>query len=423
MRINYKSDFDFVMKFKDCEGKETAFPDCDWDAVFWTSNKANTYTASCHGGVYVNCFREDDGRIHFVFNNHALGAGIVKWEPHFILPDTMFPDEVRDTYAPESLDIELVSGKGDCPTTAEIELVAPFIKGDKGDKLTYADLTEQDKADLIAPIKEDIDKAIAQGSGQISLTTSDDLQISDRNVLALTDKGKMRVFIDLWNSACYQYGGYKPDEAPNSAKPFLLNGLWFSYEEALEIYNVSVKDHRYNFEYGYTGCKLKAVLPIVLYSHQWSGKFAFSGCQNMVRISFKGPTYGNVIYVNSIASMFGDCFALEEVLTDCPIKVSYKSSITTDIFKNCTNLREIRFNSVSSFDIHWSPLLSLATVQSFVTSNLSDPITITVHQDVYAKLTGDTTNTAASALTAEELAQWQQVLIDGADNNITFATA
>jgi len=36
----------------------------------------------------------------------------------------------------------------------------------------------------------------------------------------------------------------------------------------------------------------------------------------------------------------------------------------------------------------------------------TNAITITVHPDVYAKLTGDTTNAAASALTADELAKW-----------------
>ena len=49
-------------------------------------------------------------------------------------------------------------------------------------------------------------------------------------------------------------------------------------------------------------------------------------------------------------------------------------------------------------------------------------ITITVHPDVYAKLTGDTTNEAAAALTPEELAAWQQVLADAVDRNISFAT-
>lgn len=49
-------------------------------------------------------------------------------------------------------------------------------------------------------------------------------------------------------------------------------------------------------------------------------------------------------------------------------------------------------------------------------------ITITVHPSVYAKLTGDTTNEAAAALTPEELAQWQQVLTDAVAKNISFAT-
>ena len=49
-------------------------------------------------------------------------------------------------------------------------------------------------------------------------------------------------------------------------------------------------------------------------------------------------------------------------------------------------------------------------------------ITVTVHPDVYAKLTGDTTNAAAAALTAEELAQWQQLVTDATSKNINFAT-
>lgn len=50
------------------------------------------------------------------------------------------------------------------------------------------------------------------------------------------------------------------------------------------------------------------------------------------------------------------------------------------------------------------------------------PITITVHPDVYAKLTGDTTNAAAAALSADELAQWQSLVSAAAAKNISFAT-
>lgn len=45
---------------------------------------------------------------------------------------------------------------------------------------------------------------------------------------------------------------------------------------------------------------------------------------------------------------------------------------------------------------------------------------ITVHPDVYAKLTGDTTNAAAAALSAAELAEWAEVLERCAARNKIF---
>ena len=92
-RINYKSDFDFLMKLKDASGKEVPFPDCDWDALFWTSSKPNAYRASCIGGVCVNCRKEADG-IRFIFDNHKMGMGALRWEPHFEIPDALYPDNI-----------------------------------------------------------------------------------------------------------------------------------------------------------------------------------------------------------------------------------------------------------------------------------------------------------------------------------------
>ena len=87
-------------------------------------------------------------------------------------------------------------------------------------------------------------------------------------------------------------------------------------------------------------------------------------------------------------------------------------------------LEEIRLYNISSdFNLGNCPKLSLASLQYLVANAANtSAITITVHPDVYAKLTGDTTNAAASGLTEEELAQWQQVLADAAAKNITFAT-
>ena len=127
-KINYKSDFDFIMRLKDASGKEVPWPECDWDALFWTSNKPNAYRASCIGGVYVNCFREADGSIHFVFNNHRMGKGTLHWEPHFRFPNDIYPDGIQDQFRKAQLGIELVDGDGDDVTDIpEVEVYMPAV--------------------------------------------------------------------------------------------------------------------------------------------------------------------------------------------------------------------------------------------------------------------------------------------------------
>ncbi len=125
---NYKSDFDFRMRLKDASGKEVPWPECDWDALFWTSNKPNAYRVSCIGGVYVNCFREADGSIHFVFDNHRMGKGILKWEPHFRFPNDIYPDGFQDQFRKAQLGIELVDGDGDEVTDIpDVEVYMPAV--------------------------------------------------------------------------------------------------------------------------------------------------------------------------------------------------------------------------------------------------------------------------------------------------------
>lgn len=159
-KINYKSDFDFILRLKDCADPEKTvpFPDGDFDARFWTSSKANAYTASYRDGVYTNCFRTEDGGMHFVFDNHRLGPGILKWEPHFELPNSIYPDGIQDLYEAEQLAIELVPGRGDCGTLTEIEALLPYIKGDKGDKgdtgpkgdpMTWDSMSPEERLELL----------------------------------------------------------------------------------------------------------------------------------------------------------------------------------------------------------------------------------------------------------------------------------
>lgn len=108
-RINYKSDFDFTLRLKDCEGNVVPFPDYDWMARFYTDdNKANAYVASCIGGECRNCFNDGGGQIHVVCDAHRLSAGKLKVEFHAQLPDEIYPDGRQLVVTPAPLDIELV---------------------------------------------------------------------------------------------------------------------------------------------------------------------------------------------------------------------------------------------------------------------------------------------------------------------------
>ena len=127
-KVNYKSDFDFIMRLKDASGKDVPWPDCDWDILFWTSSKPNAYRASCIGGECVNCFRESDGSIHFVFDNHRMGKGTLHWEPHFRFPNDIYPDGIQDQFRKAQLGIELVDGDGDeVPDTPDVEVYMPAV--------------------------------------------------------------------------------------------------------------------------------------------------------------------------------------------------------------------------------------------------------------------------------------------------------
>ena len=129
-KVNYKSDFDFILRLKDPrdETKTVPWPECDWDILFWTSSKPNAYKASCKDGVCVNCFREADGSIHFVFNCHRMGKGVLKWEPHFRFPNGIYPDGFQDQFRKAQLGIELVDGDGDEVTdTPDVEVYMPAV--------------------------------------------------------------------------------------------------------------------------------------------------------------------------------------------------------------------------------------------------------------------------------------------------------
>lgn len=129
-KINYKSDFDFILTLRDAQGNDIGFPNFNWEARFWTFSPICAMTASCHDGECVNCFN-DNGKIHIVFNAPTLGCGKLRVELVTHRENDIYPDGERTLYTPDVLDIELVSGKGDTEVTAEAGIVVPTADGTK----------------------------------------------------------------------------------------------------------------------------------------------------------------------------------------------------------------------------------------------------------------------------------------------------
>lgn len=146
IKINFKSDFDFLLRLKDNEGNEVLFSDCDWTADIFTDSLAEPFRVSCIGGKCTNCFI-DDGRIHVVCNSHNIRPGMLKAEFRTILPDALFPDGSRMVVSPMPLGIELVRGAGDAAASADIAFVPPFVRG-------YVTLTQQEYEAIESPLTD-----------------------------------------------------------------------------------------------------------------------------------------------------------------------------------------------------------------------------------------------------------------------------
>lgn len=264
--------------------------------------------------------------------------------------------------------------------------------------LSHEDYTAQDKA-KVSSLPDKVQRA---------LTPSDDFVLSPAANLSLTDKAKLRIFIDLWNAACGQYGRYNEETGF-----FELSGLTdISYEEALKIYSWPVLTVT-NAGHLYLNAPIRTHLPSRTTIIK-DGYATFAGSQM------------ETINVSLAASVecFKNCTKLKRIECYAPNSPS-NNSLTQ--FINCVALESLQVTAVyrKSFSLADSPLLSLTSFNDIVgrTSASGESFTIAVHPNVYAKLTGDTTNPAAAALTAEELAQWMEVLTGAVDKNITFATA
>lgn len=458
MKINYKSDFDFILGIVGSDGVDVGFPEFDFVARLYTGNRLNGVVVSCVGGKCVNCFN-DDSKIHVVINKPNIGVGQLHVELHTSVPDYIFEDGMRDTYFPMPLDIELVSGMGDAPTTAEIESTVNALaylkgnkgdtgdKGDKGDKgdrgeqgiqgiqgvqgekgdrgeaFTYDDFTPEQIADLKAPAVEAAaiatdaakgadsaaERANAAAEGidtkiagkQDKLKVTDDLLLSPDGSLSVTDKAKRQLFIELWNNECGSAGRYNEETGY-----FELNGLTdITYEQAVTIHNAGGIETSNGLTYRYNGWAIRTHIPIHMGDSVLFGAQIFDWCGYVEVVS--------IAWLSPQRACFRGCGALRSIRL-YSINGYSASTEVEYLYGGCKSLEEIVFDNVSYAPIGLQdcPKISLDTFRRILAKkNFSQTLIVRVHPDVYAKLTN------------ENNAEWHQLLVDATEKGISFALA
>ncbi len=256
--------------------------------------------------------------------------------------------------------------------------------------------------------------------------------------LYLTDSAKRAVFNDLFNSEgniCNRLhdsrpvsAKYDPENAPDASHPYWCNKIWLTYEEAMDAYN-----HRLTPSASPAGAirqcgPLRTVICSLhtIWGEKLNFNVAFRGLSKLevVRLS-TNDIQG--VWVSNMQEAFNGCFKLKEIMPT--IIDSTDSSFSWNAaFADCAELESFQIKELRhNLSLKWSPKLSLATMQYLVNNastaiTAEKPVVVTVHADVFAKLTGDTTNEAAAALTDDEKTAWAAVLTAATSKYISFAT-
>lgn len=237
---------------------------------------------------------------------------------------------------------------------------------------------------------------------------------------------KKDLFIDQWDAAWKVsgtvYGKYDPENAPDAEHPFMGNDVWMTYEEAILVWELSIHEPLMSLAGAFTNAPCRTFLPILSRDLKERGAISLKGlCSHNETVE--------VLNMGSIkASDLFDAFVFAKNLKKVLGVIDVSEITNTRGFWYFTDqaivLSEISLKGLKvSMSMGHNPLLSLASLQYLIANAANTAtITVTVHKDVYAKLTGDTTNAAAAALTEEELAQWQALVTTAAAKSISFAT-
>lgn len=270
---------------------------------------------------------------------------------------------------------------------------------------------------------------------KFSLSVGEGLDLSSDNMLTLNYRAKQMLFDDLWTKAVGSYG--KVDHTHVTADaggralrtPYYLNELWLSYDEALAVYEAGAMDDTSQDNY-YTDAHIRTNLPPKFgrYANIYIGNLGMRSdievlnMNSRYRINYNDDCWLRPGYVNNGRTFLNGCPKLKRVLGGFDIR-DIKSKY---LIHNCPLLEDIEFVSLRyDFNLEECPKLSFKTISTIINRCImSESVrTVTVHKDVYAKLTADETNEAYAALPIQEKVQWGELIELAEAKNITFASA
>ena len=168
----------------------------------------------------------------------------------------------------------------------------------------------------------------------------------------------------------------------------------------------------------------RTLAPPRICTYEGSMNYAFEGMRTIEAIGWVG---GYTTMVNSLSpwtNAFSGCSKLKLIATPFQRGRDTKRGPSAKTFAGCYDLESLKcyVGAGLTLDLHWSPKINLQSLQYSIDVTHTEGGTIVVHPDVYAKLTGDTTNAAAAALSEEELAEWTALIEQAVEKNIQFAT-
>lgn len=268
---------------------------------------------------------------------------------------------------------------------------------------------------------------------QKRLADTDDITVEAETEAAdglyLTDSAKMRLFIDQWDAAWKVsgtvYGKYDPENAPDAEHPFMGNEIWMTYDEAILVMEYSSGFSAFQ-RISLVNIPIKTLLPIPL--DCYDTYVDIMSMRELRAIRFICVNKDNAQVTSQQPWFISKCPNLTKIEGTFNIS-NMDGSSCFRFLRASVNIKEFRASGLNKhLNLQTNSKLSLATMQYLVDNastaiTAEKPVVVTVHADVFAKLTGDTTNEAAAALTDDEKAAWAAVLEAACAKNISFAAA